>query len=75
MFIVDAALEHTCGEFRARAACGEITAAERDLLIDGAILLAVSIEELIQNAHAGEPPSWPDAVQPLAEVMAGSQHG
>jgi hypothetical protein len=54
VFIVDTALEHTCTELRARAADGEITAAERDLLIDGAILLAVKVEELIQDAHAGQ---------------------
>ncbi|MGO8959264.1 MAG: hypothetical protein ACLQFR_18135 [Streptosporangiaceae bacterium] len=63
MFIVDAALEHTCGEFRARAAEGAITAAERDLLIDGAILLAVNIEELLQDARDGQPASWLDAGQ------------
>ena len=50
MFTVDAALERTCAGFREQAARGEITAAERDLLIDGAILLAVSLEELVQDA-------------------------
>lgn len=62
MFIVDAALEHTCAEFRLRAADGEITAGERDLLIDGAILLAANIETLAQDARAGLEPAWADAV-------------
>jgi hypothetical protein len=60
VFIVDEALEHTCGEFRAQAARGEISEAERDLLIDGAVLLTVNLEELIQDARAGRPVSWPD---------------
>lgn len=60
VFLVDEALEHTCGEFRARAARGEISEAERDLLIDGAILLTVNLEEVIQDARAGRPPGWPD---------------
>jgi hypothetical protein len=76
VFTVDAALEHTCADFREQAARGEITAAERDLLIDGAILLAANLEELIQDARAGEPPSWPDASQRRsARVLAASQHG
>ncbi len=58
MFIVDVALEHTCAEFRERAAEGRITAAERDLLIDGAILLAAKIEELTQDARVAMPPAW-----------------
>ena len=53
MFIVDVALEHTCAEFRARAFDGQITSAERDLLIDGAILLAANVEELAQGASVG----------------------
>ena len=59
MFTVDAALERTCADFREQAARGEITAGERDLLTDGAILLAVYLEELIKDARAAEPPSWP----------------
>ena len=76
MFTVDAALEHTCADFREQAARGEITAAERDLLIDGAILLAVNLDELIQDAHAAGPPSWRDASQHRsARVLAVGQHG
>ena len=61
MFTVDTALQHSCAEFREQAARGEITAAECDLLIDGAILLAVHLEALVQDARAGMQPSWPDA--------------
>ena len=54
MFTVDMALQHTCASFRERAARGEITEAERDLLIDGAILLAMHIEMMSQDALAAE---------------------
>lgn len=75
MFTVDEALEHTCGEFRERAERGEISEAERDLLIDGAILLAVNFEELIQDARAGRSPGWPDfGRHRLARVPAGVPH-
>lgn len=43
---VEAALQHTCAIFRDRADRGEITAAERDLMIDGAILLAMHVDDL-----------------------------
>jgi hypothetical protein len=58
VFIVDAALEHTCAELRLRAADGHISAEERDLLIDGAILLAANIETLAQDARAERQPAW-----------------
>ncbi len=51
-FTIDAALQHTCAVFREQASRGEITAAECDLLIDGAILLAMHIETLAQDAAA-----------------------
>jgi hypothetical protein len=63
VFTVDSALQHTCASFRQQVACGEITADECDLLIDGAILLAANLEALIQDAHAGRSPSWPDGSQ------------
>lgn len=70
MFTVDSALQHTCAIFGERAARGEITAAERDLLMDGAILLAANLEELIQDAHSGGSLSWPDATQrPAAPIL------
>lgn len=74
MFTVDSALEHTCAGLREQAAHGEITAAECDLLIDGAILLAVNLEALVQDAHAGRPPSWPEAsARPALRVLAASR--
>ena len=76
MFTVDAALERTCAGFREQAARGEITAAERDLLIDGAILLAANLEELIQDARAREPPSSPGAGRDRsARVLAADRQG
>jgi hypothetical protein len=69
VFVVDVALEHACAEFRSQAADGQITVAERDLLIDGAILLAVKIEELMQDARAGLPPAWTDAARGEAGVL------
>jgi len=61
---VEAALEHTCAIFRERADRGDITPAERDLLIDGAILLAVHIDDLAWEGRAGSPSGWPRAVRP-----------
>jgi len=75
VFIVDVALEHTCAEFRSRAADGQITAAECDLLIDGAILPAAKIEELTQDARAGLPPPWADAAREPTGVMPGGHLG
>jgi hypothetical protein len=59
VFTVDAALQQTCAQFREQAMRGQITDAERDLLIDGAILLAVHLEGLIQDAYAEGQPTWP----------------
>lgn len=61
MFTVDSALQHTCASFREQAARGAITAVECDLLIDGAIMLAVHLETLIEDAQAGRSPSSPEA--------------
>jgi hypothetical protein len=70
---VDSALQRTCAIFSEQAAHGDITAAECDLLIDGAILLAVNLETLIQDAHADGPPTWPEASQrPALRVPAAS---
>jgi len=56
---VDAALEYVCAIFREQADRGDITPTERDLLIDGAILLAMHVDELTQDdrvgAHSGRP--------------------
>jgi hypothetical protein len=69
---VDAALQHTCAIFGEQAAHGEITAAECDLLTDGAVLLAVNLEALIQDAHASGPPSWPEASQRVQAASGAS---
>jgi hypothetical protein len=55
VFTIDAALQHVCANLREQAALGEITSAECDLLIDGAILLAVHLEGFVQDAHAAGP--------------------
>ena len=69
VFTVDSALQHTCAVFREQAAHGDITAAECDLLIDGAVLLAVNIEALIQDARADGPPA---RQRPALRVLAAS---
>ena len=61
---VDAALEHTCAIFRERADQGDITPAERDLLIDGAILLAMHIDTLACEGRARSTPGWPRKARP-----------
>jgi hypothetical protein len=63
MLTVEAGLEHACATFCERADRGDITPAERDLLIDGAILLAVHIDDLAWDA-IGSIPGWPDSAQP-----------
>jgi len=50
---VEAALEQTCAIFRERADRGDITPAERDLLVDGAILLAMHVDELARAGRVG----------------------
>jgi hypothetical protein len=66
VFTVEAALEQTCAIFRERADRGDITAAERDLLIDGAILLAMHVDGLALEGRAGPAPGWPGAARPAA---------
>ncbi len=61
---VEAALEQTCAIFRERADRGDITPAERDLLIDGAILLAMHIDELAPEDRPGAMPGWPRMGRP-----------
>jgi hypothetical protein len=60
---VEAALQHTCAIFRERADRGDITAAERDLLIDGAILLAVHVDGLAREGRADSVSGWPGGAQ------------
>jgi hypothetical protein len=73
VFIVDVALEHVCAEFQSQAADGQITGAEHDLLIDGAILLANKIEELLQDARGEQPPGSPVPARHAAGGMARQQ--
>jgi hypothetical protein len=61
---VDAALQHTCAIFRERADRGDITPTERDLLIDGAILLAMHLDDLAQDRRVGSRPGWPERARP-----------
>jgi hypothetical protein len=61
---VDAALQHTCAIFRERADRGDITPAERDLLIDGAILLAMHLDDLAQDGRIGSHPGRPERRRP-----------
>jgi hypothetical protein len=61
---VEAALQHTCAIFRERADRGDITSAERDLLIDGAILLAMHVDDLAREGRTDSAPGWPGAARP-----------
>lgn len=62
---VDAALERVCAIFREQAGRGDITPAECDLLIDGAILLAMHVDDLARDGRAGLRPGWPAGVLPV----------
>ena len=54
---VDSALQDTCAIFRERAGRGDITPAERDLLIDGAILLAMHVDDLAGEGRPDRAPA------------------
>ena len=60
---VDAALQHTCAIFREQADRGDIAPTERDLLIDGAILLAMHIDDLTQDDRVDAHRGWPERPQ------------
>ena len=49
---VDEALQHTCAIFREQADRGDVSSAERDLMIDGAILLAMRIDDQDRDDRA-----------------------
>jgi hypothetical protein len=70
VFIVDVALEQLCAEFRSRAADGQITAVERDLLIDGAVLLVSKIEELQNDARAELTPAGSHPARHATSVVS-----
>jgi hypothetical protein len=58
---VDAALQHVCAIFREQADQGDITPTERDLLIDGAILLAMHVDDdLARDGRVGSDSGWPE---------------
>lgn len=61
MFIVDSALQHTCAEITAQGIRGHLSPAERDLLIDGAVLLAVHLDALAQDGHDDMSAAWHEA--------------
>jgi hypothetical protein len=62
---VDAALQQICAIFRERADRGDITPTERDLLIDGAILLAMHVDQaLARDGRAGSDSGWPEGALP-----------
>lgn len=49
---VDEALQHMCRLFREQADRGSITPSERDLLIGGAVLLAMRVDDLARDDRA-----------------------
>jgi hypothetical protein len=61
---VDAALQHVCATLREQADRGDITSAERDLLIDGAILLAVRVDDMATDGFVGSHSGWPERALP-----------
>jgi len=61
---VDAALQHICAIFREQADRGDITPTERDLLIDGAILLAMNVDDLAQDGRPGPNSGWAEGAPP-----------
>ena len=63
VLIVDKALQHICATFREEADRGDITPTERDLLIDGAILLAMNVDDMAREDRAG-----PDSGRPAGAL-------
>jgi hypothetical protein len=61
---VDEALQHVCATLREHADRGDITAAERDLMIDGAILVAMRVDDLARGGRAGWGARWPEGALP-----------
>ena len=62
---VDSELQHVCAIFRKQADRGEITPIERDLLIDGAILLAMHVDDdLARDCRVGSDSGWPEGALP-----------
>jgi len=65
VFTVDAALQRVCAIFREQADRGDITPAECDLLIDGAILLAMHVDDLDRDGRVGSHSRWPEGALPV----------
>jgi len=61
---VDEALRHICAIFREQADRGDITPTERDLLIDGAILLAMRVDDQARGGRVGPDSGWPEGALP-----------
>lgn len=61
---VDEALRHVCAIFREQADQGDITPTERDLLIDGAILLAMRVDDQARDSRVGPDSGWPEGAPP-----------
>ena len=62
---VDEELQHVCAIFREQADRGEISPIERDLLIDGAILLAMHVDDdLARDGRVGSDSRWPEGALP-----------
>jgi hypothetical protein len=55
---VDTALQDVCAIFREHADRGDISPAERDLLIDGAVLLAMHVD-LARDGRVDSDSGWP----------------
>ncbi len=62
---VDEALRHICAIFREQADRGDITPIERDLLIDGAVLLAARVDGLARDGRVGSDSGWPEGELPV----------
>jgi hypothetical protein len=61
---VDEALQHICAIFRKEAELGEITPTERDLMMDGAILLAMNVDDMSREDRFGPDPGRPAGALP-----------
>jgi hypothetical protein len=62
---VDEALQRVCATMREHADRGDITPAERNLLIDGAILLAMHVDgDLARDGRVGSDSGWPERALP-----------
>ncbi len=61
---IDAALQHICASFREQADRGDITPTERDLLIDGAVLLAMHVDDLARDGRVGSHSGWSEGSLP-----------